>query len=281
MSSADEFAAVRRDPDPIRRGRRATDLLALYQQRSTELARLRREALEQAYELGHSYTEIAQAMGVTKGRVTQIRASAPPAARALFGVGPVTIVLPERFLDTDRLRPLLASEDVEAGDVARRLLERFDFAVRIVRIGPNDTELPEGDLFVICGPKSSPAVLQLLDGDPRLNVVEDANGWHIENRQTGDRFGAPLDGAGPGIGELAYIARRADDQRTVVHVAGLRAIGSLGAVEFLASYAAKLYANTVGRDFSMIVESHVDSDPAGGLMVSKTEPFGDALLWDS
>ncbi|MFC7660888.1 helix-turn-helix domain-containing protein [Pseudonocardia benzenivorans] len=56
-----------------------------------ELARLRRAAIEEARDqLGGSYTEVAKAFGLTKGRITQIRNSAPPAHRAFFGVGPST-----------------------------------------------------------------------------------------------------------------------------------------------------------------------------------------------
>jgi hypothetical protein len=70
----DEFESVRRDPDPIRRGQRASSLLAHYQQRATELARLRKAAIEEAHrDRGMSYTEIAAALGITKGRITQIR----------------------------------------------------------------------------------------------------------------------------------------------------------------------------------------------------------------
>ena len=72
----DEFHALRLEPDPVRRGRRATDLLATYQQRSVELARIRRAAVEEARDqLGGSYTEVARAFGLTKGRITQIRSS--------------------------------------------------------------------------------------------------------------------------------------------------------------------------------------------------------------
>lgn len=64
MDGADDFESVRRDPDPVRRGRRATDLLTIYQQRAAELARLRRAAIEEAHrEQGMSYTEIAAALG--------------------------------------------------------------------------------------------------------------------------------------------------------------------------------------------------------------------------
>jgi len=39
---------VRREPDPLARGRRATRLLTVYQQRSAELARLSKEAVDAA-----------------------------------------------------------------------------------------------------------------------------------------------------------------------------------------------------------------------------------------
>jgi Sigma-70, region 4 len=50
----------------------------VYQQRAVELARLRRAAIEEAHrDRGLSYTEIAEALGITKGRITQIRDTAP------------------------------------------------------------------------------------------------------------------------------------------------------------------------------------------------------------
>ncbi len=68
MSSPDDFEAVRRDPDLLRRGQRATALISIYQQRATELARLRREAIEELHRNQNmSYTEIAVALGITKG----------------------------------------------------------------------------------------------------------------------------------------------------------------------------------------------------------------------
>ncbi|EQD44079.1 RNA polymerase, sigma-24 subunit, ECF subfamily [mine drainage metagenome] len=59
---------------------------------------MRREAIEIAHDLyGLSYTQVASELGLTKGRISQIRTSAPPAERAFFGVGPVTIIVPERI----------------------------------------------------------------------------------------------------------------------------------------------------------------------------------------
>ncbi|HWO66686.1 MAG TPA: winged helix-turn-helix domain-containing protein [Umezawaea sp.] len=75
---ADEVAQVRADPDPVRRGRRASDLIALYQQRANDLAQIRRDAIDEAHDVLGSYTEVAKALGLTKGRITQIRQAAPP-----------------------------------------------------------------------------------------------------------------------------------------------------------------------------------------------------------
>jgi hypothetical protein len=209
-----------------------------------------------------------------KGRVTQIRSTAPAAARALFGVGPVTVVMPYRFQTTDRERPLVAAEDVAAGDLAKRLLESFGFTTRTAQLGPDDVEIPDGDLFVICGPKSSPAVVQMLDSDPRLTVAQDDTGWHIENRETHDRLRSPLDDDPARPADVAYVARRTDGERTVTHVAGLHAIGSLGAVEYLTSHAGQLYGATAGRDFSLVVASTHD-----GLEITSKEALGEPLLW--
>jgi hypothetical protein len=53
-------------------------LMAIYQQRAAELARLRREPIEEAHRTqGLTFTDIAAALGFTKGRVTQIRGGAP------------------------------------------------------------------------------------------------------------------------------------------------------------------------------------------------------------
>jgi hypothetical protein len=134
---SDPFDEVRREPDLLARGRRATELLTLYQQRSAELARLRREAIDAAHrDLGMSFTRIAEAMGVTKGRITQIRGSAPARERAFFGVGPVSIGIPLRYGVTDRQRPLIAAEDVKTGEEIARLLGGYGLAVsRVHAIG--------------------------------------------------------------------------------------------------------------------------------------------------
>lgn len=73
----DEFDRVRRDHDPIRRAKRSTALIETYRDRMAELSRLRKDAIEQAHDAGMTYTEIAASLGISKGRITQIRSQPP------------------------------------------------------------------------------------------------------------------------------------------------------------------------------------------------------------
>jgi transcriptional regulator with XRE-family HTH domain len=274
MSDADDFASVRRDPDPIRRGRRATELLTTYQQRATELARLRKAAIEEAHrERGMTYTEIATALGITKGRVTQIRSSAPGPERALFGVGPVAIGVPYRYQTTDRERPLIAAEDARSGEQVEQLLEGLGFAWSRFQIAPETDTLPESDAVVICGPKSSPLAEQLLDADPVLQFVQTKDGWHLQSLATGNRHHSPSD-RGDTTADLAYVARHRRGEHSVLHIAGIHAIGSLAAVHYLSRNLDALFRGTGDAEFSLIVRGDYED-----LTIADSELVAGPYLW--
>jgi hypothetical protein len=275
VSESDEFDAVRRDPDPLRRGRRATELLTLYQQRATELARLRRAAIEEAHqEAGLTYTEIATALGITKGRITQIRGSAPTVERAFFGVGPIAVGVPYRYQTTDRERPLIAAEDARAGEQVEHLLSALGFAVTRFQIEPEEVTLPAADAVVICGPKSAPMVGELLERDPVLSFVQDEGRWWVSEAKTGDRHGSPADDADPETADLAYLARHRLGARTVIHVAGIHAIGSHGALHYLTNNLRHLYGETGEAEFSCIIRSEYD-----GLTVTASDLAAGPFVW--
>ena len=216
MRSESEFEGVRREPDPLRRGRRATALLTVYQQRAAELARLRRAAIEEAHGHGMSYTEIAAALGITKGRVTQIRSTAPGPERALFGVGPVSIGVPYRYRTTDRERPLIAAEDAQTGEELEQLLTALAFAVTRYQIEPTRTEPPVGDTVVICGPKSAPVGAELMGRDPALRMSEVDGRWWINDKRTRKRIGSPTDEQPSSTADVAYVARHRDEARVIL-----------------------------------------------------------------
>lgn len=275
MSDADEFASVRAERDPIRRGRRATELLTLYQQRAAELARLRREAIEQAHaERQMSYTEIATALGITKGRVTQIRADAPRRERAFFGVGPVAVGVPYRYQTTDRSRPLIAAEDARTGEQVEQVLASLGFAITRFQLEPEAEQLPFGDVALVCGPKSAPVAAQLIASDPALGMEEHAGRWWILDRNTGQRLGSPADDSSAEAADLAYLARRRVDDRIVVHVAGLHAMGSLGAVHYLTNHLEDLSPDADDACMSCVIRSQYD-----GLDITSSELVSGPHRW--
>lgn len=91
--SDSEFDRVRSLTDPVRQAVEATELMGVYQQRSVELARLRRAAIDQvASSKDANFTELAASLGLSKGRISQIRKTAPPAHRIRLGIGPIDLV---------------------------------------------------------------------------------------------------------------------------------------------------------------------------------------------
>ena len=265
MPDLDEFDDVRRDPDPIRRGRRATELLTVYQQRAAELARLRRAAIEDAHHSrGMSYTQIAAAMGITKGRISQIRGTAPAPERAFFGTGPVSVGVPLRHGVTDRQRPLIAAEDAQAGEEIAALLAGYALAVTRYQIEPGTAAPPPGDTVVICGPKSALLGAALLARDRALDMREDTGRWQIVHRATGQRYQSPADEPAPARADLAYVGRHQDGDHVAVHIAGIHAIGSLGAVHYLAGHLAGLFAQAGDISISIVVRASYDGQAITG-----------------
>lgn len=250
---AEEFHALRREPDPIIRGRRATELLALYQQRTTELARLRRAAIEEARDqLGGSYTEVAKAFGLTKGRITQIRQTAPAPERAFYGVGPITIAIPGRVFP-GRRDLVIASEDDETADIMTAELHRLAFHSERYRINPGQYWSPVGDAVVVCGPVSAPIARELLAEDPVLGFVQlDDGRWVLERRDTSEQYPSPIDD-GHDDRDVAYIARHQRADHVTVHLAGIHALGSIAAATHLAAGLQELWRDMGQSSFSMAV----------------------------
>lgn len=241
-------------------------LISLYQQRGVELARLRREAIDEALKEGAvSYSTLAEELGLSKGRIAQIRKSAPSAERALFGVGPIEIWIPERKLHGRHL-PVVASEDQDAGERIRELLDRLQFSAFLRHVPADNVNWrPAGDAVVICGPKSSPVVQNWLDQDPIATFVYRNDLWHIKVRSESRDLASPMsDGAST---DLAYLSKVTDPEgRVRIHIAGIHAIGSLAAVEWLDQNAAEVWRTMRDRDFTAVISGEHD-----GPRITKTE----------
>lgn len=257
----DEFESVRRERDPRRQGRRATELLAVYQQRTIELARLRREGMRRLQdEEGLSYAAVAAEFGVSKGRIGQITQTAPPAERGLFGVGPMTVAVPLRP-GLERSLPVIASEDALAYERLAAYLRDLLLPVEQLRIPVGGDWRPRGDVVAICGPKSSPISAAALAADPLLDYREEPGGrWVIADRASGERWGSPMDDEPRTDRDIAYVGRLPVPGGSMLLIAGVHALGSLGAVDWLVAHAAELYRRVGDGPFSMVTASRHDGE---------------------
>lgn len=262
VSVNDDFDAVRRDPDPIHRGVRAGELIALYQQRMNELARLRRAAIEEAHaELDLDYKDIAEKFGLSKGRITQIRTTAPRPERAFFGVGPVAVGVPRRRgFEEGRERTFVDQADISTRETIQTALEQLSLASTAFYIEPDRADAPAGDAVIICGPKSAPIALSLLAHDPHLDFERDDERWWIRDDSGGHRFDSPYRRLDSVRKDVGYFARHLIDGRIIVHIAGIMSVGSHGVAHWLTANLPTLFKGNEYRSVSGIVECEFDQD---------------------
>jgi hypothetical protein len=231
-------------------------------------------AIEEAHRtLNLTFTEIAAALGITKGRVTQIRGGAPAAERLFFGVGPVSVGVPLREGTDDRMRSYVDAADLATQEDTATLLATLSLAAEPYTIPPDATTALDGDAVVICGPKSAPIGAKLLDDDPRLGMVRDRR-WWIEDKTTGERYGSPMGEDPPGQADLGYLSRRRDGDRVIVHVAGIHSPGSRGVLHYLVHHLGELYQEIGDTSFSLIVRCDLD-----GLTVTDSHLHAGPFPW--
>ncbi|QRP45783.1 hypothetical protein [Amycolatopsis sp. FDAARGOS 1241] len=263
MADVDDFDSVRDDNDPLRRARRAAALQTHYTQRATELSRLRKAAIEEAHrDLNLSYTEIAKALGISKGRITQIRGSAPAQERAFFGVGPVAVGVPLRHGTDHRMRTYVDAADLTARAQAESILVGLSLAAEPFNIEPDLETPPAGDSIIICGPRSAPVAANLLSQDVHLGFTREDERWRIDDHESGAMYFSPRLANPPQDEEFGYFARHRDEDRVVVHVAGITAVGSSGVLHYLETNVRELFSSQGDTSFSLIVKCTFDSDTA-------------------
>ena len=75
-------------------------------------------------------------------------------------------------------------------------------------------------------------------------------------------------------GDIAYLARHQADGRIVVHIAGVHAIGSLGAAHYLTGHLAELSARAGEESFSAVIRCTFD-----GLAITGSELAAGPYAW--
>ena len=255
----DEVAKI---SDPAERARTATQLLGEHQSAVTELAKIRRLAVAELRDQGLSYAQVGNALGITRGRIAQLRGPDATAEAAFFGGRRITIATPLRQAAGGR--SMVAQEDADAAAVLTARLTAVDLEVSTERIAPDGPlNLAPDALVLICGPKTSKFVGDMIQSDPAFDFSEREGGrWTIIDRDSGDEFASPLSSDPDATEDFAYLARLdRGDGRPVVLIAGIHAIGSLGVATLVAEPKSLqvLERETGGRPFSTVVRSVVDT----------------------
>ncbi len=230
----------------------------------TRLALIRRQALAELRAGGLSYAEVGKRLGLTRGRIAQLMTGA--VEREFFGGAAVTIATPLRAR-AGADRPLVAQEEAEAAAVLKRFLNAADLATELQHISPNGAiDLSPDALVAICGPTSSPVIKLLIAKDPLFEFgPDDGGGWNITDRSTARVHSSPIDTEPHADRDLAYVARlpRPAGGRPIIVIAGIHAIGSLGAATYLtdATNLRNLHRIVGQHPFSMIVASQFKRSP--------------------
>jgi hypothetical protein len=243
------------------RARAASELLTELQAGVTETARLRRESIAWLREQGYSLAAIADILGVSRARIAQLREAGPPPERAFLGTDRLTVAIPLKTEATSG-RPVVAQEDFAAfnllADLARDL--QLDATPEYIPLG-GEVDLNRDNLIVICGPRLSSVVREVLQSDPVLGFDQDDDGrWLLQDRRTSQVYQSPSDLPQPRPADFGYLSRlrRPDGNGTFVLLTGIHAVGSHGIIDYLRRELADLYEEVDLQPFSTLITTEYD-----------------------
>ncbi|MFF0629818.1 sigma-70 family RNA polymerase sigma factor [Streptomyces sp. NPDC004296] len=268
-------------PDPLQRAKAAHTLVGRAQDYSAELQVVRNEAMNATLRVGQlNSTQLANELGISKGRVSQLAKGAPP-ERLFLGSGKLIVALAEKAED-GKLQdgrdkpvkgPVIATEDVRTYERLRELAEEVGLEATFERIPGGNVHLNRTNLVVICGPRLSPLIEQILEGDPHLRFEKDDQGWHLVDRNTGEVYRSPMDHGDNG--DIAYFGRlpRPDGQGTFLYIAGIHARGSGGVVHWLNNELANAHRELKAKRFSTLISSRFDPQTLEIIESKRVTPF--------
>ena len=258
----DEVDELRDLPDPVERAKRVGELIGRYQARLAELARMRREAIDDLRAGGLSQAQVAKHLGLTRGRVAQLASAGPPPERAFLGTDTVTVAIgskTEASKPTGRAGPAVAQEDFRAYEEFREICRAYDLDTSYEFVAPPGiVHLNRDNLAVICGPRLSPLLAQVIESDTALEFTSDDAGWHLMERATHAVYRSPMDQGRPA--DVGYLARlpRPDGKGSFLYIAGIHAVGATGVIHYLERDLAEVYREVRTRRFSTLVSCEFD-----------------------
>lgn len=246
----------------------AHQLVVRFDQLSTQATDLRRMALRRVMDLhpDTENTELAALLGISGSRVSRLLRSGIRSERALLGNGNITISAGGKLepVDPRRAEPsvMVSREAFRATDLLVHLVAELGWNSSTEIVGPpGNVRLNRDNLIVLCSPRLLPIVGQVLEADQNVGFrTTDQGRWYLTDRRTNTDFVSPSDSGTPS--DYAYLGRlpRPDGRGTFLYLAGVHAMGTLGAAQFLVDHIQTIHQHVKSRRWSMIVR--VDYDPA-------------------
>lgn len=252
----DEIERIAAVNDPFVRLRLATERLGEAQREVTELSRMRRQVVQDLHAKGMSYAQIAEAAGLSRGRIHQIRHTGPAPEGAFLGSGVIVVALPLKQ-EARNARPVVAVEDVTAAKRLEDLARSFGLEQRQEHIPlGGEINLNRPGLIVICGPRISEVMREAYEHDPVIEWVQGPDGpWMLRDRRTGEVYRSGLDCEPQENRDIAYLGRlpRPDGAGYFIAFTGIHPQGTLGVVHLLTTEIATLWGQVDARPFSVVL----------------------------
>lgn len=272
----DEVSRIAAINDPFELLREATAQLSAAQEQVTELSRLRRRTIQQLHERGISYAQIAEAAGLSRGRIHQIRHGGPAPEGEFLGLGRITIATPLKQ-EALKGRPVVAIEDVTGSQRLGELARAYGIepTFESVPVG-GEIDLSRPNLIVICGPRLSKPVAEVLAQDPSVQFERASDGpWTLVDRRTRRVYRSGQDETPTEDRDFAYLGRlpRPDRKGSLIIFTGIHPPGSLGVVHLLTTRLAELYAGVGTENFSTIVGTQFHHDTHEPIAVELATPL--------
>ena len=255
-----DVLAVLKIDDPRSRAKEAGRIHEVFRKGGEELARVRREALQELENSGLSHTQIGELLGLSRQRVSQLLKSGPAPERAFLGTDTITVVVAGK-VESERPdpQPVVAQDDLVAYDHFKQLAKTLglDTTYEVVPTG-GFVRLNRDNLMVLCGPRHSPNLREVIESDEDISFTKDEIGWHLVDNRTNHLLRSPMDSGKPR--DYAYLARlpRPDGKGTFLYAAGIHAVGEAGAVHYLEQQLGEMYRILKQRRFSVIVDCEYD-----------------------
>lgn len=249
--------------EPADRVRRASQLIDQLATASSEVGRLRREAVQEMLDSGMTKSQVARAVNLDPSRITRIVGTGTPPERALLSDGgPVTVALGSKVSEVSgKPSDMISRDAAESYDTLRAAMEGYGVnCTREVVPAPGLVDLNRPNLIVLGSPKVLPAVGQILASDPNLGFGDDGTGRHLVDWTTGKIYRSPQDTGS--AADYAYIGRlnRPDGNGTFLYAAGIHAAGTHGATRYLVEHLPDLYRTVRHRPFSLLTCATYEPD---------------------